>query len=166
MSLEKLSLVFALSPCKYLIEFPSTNWSNTALIFTNGHQSIVPNLSLALDSRVYSMDGNLILTEYYSATNNGNLTSRILGSVMNKIDFIWQRRSNLSHLHIKAIYSPVPPYLDVIQKNNKTIFEGVFGGVFDLLQQKLGFQFTLVLDPEGQASGYMYYVIINTFCSF
>jgi len=157
MSFEKLSLVFALSPCNFLSEFPSTNWSKTALILTRGHQAVVPNLNLALDSRVYSMDDNLILTEYYSATNNGNLITRILGSIMNhnqssKFDFIWQRRSNLSQLHLKVVYSPVPPHLEVFHKNNKTVFGGVFGGVFHLLEQKLGFQYTAVLDPECQVS--------------
>ena len=103
------------------------------------------------------MDDNLIFTEYYSATNNGSLTTRILGSIMNKnqtskFDFIWQRRSNLSQFHIKVVYSPVPPFLEVFHSNNKTVFEGVFGGVFDLLQQKLSFQYTAVLDPKCQVS--------------
>ena len=157
LSFEKLSLAFALSPCNSLGEFPSTIWSKTALILTRGHQSVVLNLKLALDSRVYSMDENLILTEYYSETSNGSLTTRILGSIMNgnqsnKFDFIWQRRSNLSQFHIKVVYSPVPPFLEVYHRNNKTFFEGVFGGVFHLLQQKLSFQYTALLDPKCQVS--------------
>ena len=108
---EKLSLVFALSPCNFLSKFPSTIWSKTALILTRGHQSVVPNLRLALDSRVYSMDDNLIFTEYYSATNNGSMTTRILGSIMNKnqtsnFDFIWQRRSNIKPIsHQSCVFT-------------------------------------------------------------
>jgi hypothetical protein len=99
------------------------------------------------------MDDNLTLTEYYSAANNENFTTRILGSILsNNYSNIWQRRSNLSQIHIKVLYSQVPPYLEVLQRNNRTVFKGVFGGVFDLLQQKLGFQFTMVLEPSGQAS--------------
>ena len=99
------------------------------------------------------MDDTLTLTEYYSMTTSGNFTTRILGSILSKnLSNIWQRRSNLSQIQIKVLYSRAPPYLEVYQRNNKTVFEGVFGGVFDLLQQKLGFQFTMVLEPNGQAS--------------
>ena len=153
MSIGKLSLVFALKPCSYLSKFPSIFWSSTVLILTQGFQTVVPGLNLALDSRVFSMDDNLTLTEYYSITTSGNFTTRILGSILsNNLSNIWQRRSNLSQIHIKVVYSQVPPYLEVYKRNNQTVFEGVFGGVFDLLQQKLGFQFTMVLEPNGQAS--------------
>ncbi len=153
MSIGQLSLIFALKPCSFLSTFPSIIWSKTVLILTQGYQTIVPSLNLALDSRVFSMDDNLTLTEYYSAANNENFTTRILGSILsNNYSNIWQRRSNLSQIHIKVLYSQVPPYLEVLQRNNRTVFKGVFGGVFDLLQQKLGFQFTMVLEPSGQAS--------------
>jgi hypothetical protein len=152
MSIEKLTLVFALTPCAFLSKFSSNAWSKTVLILTQGHQTIVPSLKLALDSRVFSMDHNLTLTEYYSATSNGNFTTRILGSIIsNNFSNIWQRRSNLSLIHIKVLYSQIPPYLEVYQKNHETVFKGVFGGVFDLLQQKLGFQFTMILEPNAQA---------------
>ncbi len=153
MSIENLSLVFALKPCSFLSTFSSIVWSKTVLILTQGYQAVVPSLNLALNSRVFSMDDNLTLSEFYSLTSNGNFTARILGSILfNNLSSIWQRRSNLSQIHIKVLYSRVPPYLDVYNKNNKTVFEGVFGEVFDLLQQKLGFQYTLVLEPNGQAS--------------
>ncbi len=153
MSIENFSLVFALKPCGFLSTFSSFVWSKTVLILTQGYQAVVPSLNLALNSRVFSMDNNLTLSEFYSVTSNGNFTTRILGSILfNNLSSIWQRRSNLSQIHIKVLYSRVPPYLDVYKKNNKTVFEGVFGKVFDLLQQKLGFQYTLVLEPNGQAS--------------
>jgi hypothetical protein len=69
----------------------------------------------------------------------------------NNYSNIWQRRSNLSQIHIKVLYSQAPPYLEVLQRNNTTIFKGVFGEVFDLLHQKLGFQFTMILEPHSQA---------------
>lgn len=163
MSIENLSLVFALKPCSFLSTFSSIVWSKTVLILTQGYQAVVPSLNLALNSRVFSMDDNLTLSEFYSLTSNGNFTARILGSILfNNLSSIWQRRSNLSQIHIKVLYSRVPPYLDVYNKNNKTVFEGVFGEVFDLLQQKLGFQYTLVLEPNGQASKNQTY--LNNLC--
>ena len=134
-----------------ILDFDSRILSKTVLVYSLKHENLLLNLNLALDSKVYSVDENLTLREYYSV-DCISIAIKIIGQLnqRRKIDFIWSRRSNLSELKIKVAFAQAPPYLMVNQKGNRTVFEGVFGGVFQLLQQRLGFKYSLVEGQSGQ----------------
>ena len=154
LTFESFTLVFALTSCPCLNNFSSRIWSQTALTFVSEHEQDIANLQLALDSRVYSVDAKHLLKEFYSL-ENGKIFSKIVGRLdgnnsRKEIDKIWQRRSNLSQLKIKVVYAQSPPYLEVLSWKNGFVFEGVLGGTFDLLQQKLGFQYSVTKEENGE----------------
>ena len=143
-----------MTSCPYLRSFSSRIWSKTVLIYPSNLDQDVANLNLRLDSRIYSVDENLLIKEFYSL-EKGKITSKIVTRLSGKnstkeIEYIWQRRSNLSQFEIKIVYAQAPPYLEVELKENGFVFKGVFGGVFRLLLQQLGFQYSLVNYINGQ----------------
>ena len=143
-----------MTSCPYLRSFSSRIWSKTVLIYPSNLDQDVANLNLRLDSRIYSVDSNLLIKEFYSL-ENGRIISKIVGRLVGnnptkEIESIWQRRSNLSQIEIKIVYAQAPPYLEVFNRENGFVFEGVFGGIFQLLHQQLGFQFLLINDIIGQ----------------
>jgi hypothetical protein len=153
MAFESFTMVLGLTECPIIIDFISKIWSETVLVYSYQHHNFLSNLNLALDSRVYSIDADYTLREYFSI-DKVSITSRTIGQLnqnipRRNIEYIWSRRSNLSQLHVKVAYSQLPPYLMIFQRGNTMVFEGVFGGVFELLQQRLGFKYSLVKGNEG-----------------
>jgi len=154
----ELNIFIALSPCKELYFSHWTFWRNNSLILFPQTISTAEHLSLNLNSRIYFLDSDLSFYEIYkyelqdlkyTISKFGDVTSPDL---LNKTKFIWERRSNLSTIHLNMNYFNNPPY--TIKTRGSQKVSGFLGEIFYSLQGALMFQYTLN-DPDSNGWGYI-----------
>ena len=96
------SVIFDFSPCEELTKVPWTFWRRNFLFLWPQTQFIASRLQLNLNSRVYSLDEDLLLREIYKYNlDDKNYTYKNVGNTNSKnflenVKYIWERRSNLS----------------------------------------------------------------------
>jgi hypothetical protein len=121
---------------------------------------IVKDLELRIDSRVYSLTAIGWLSEIYKTEMNSKLkVTRSMGNVFAKnfalkLQSIWERRSNLTEIHLKIVYAASSPY--AMPTKNGLRVTGYNGDLFHTLQEKLNFKYTLIENStfaHGQNNG-------------
>lgn len=137
----------ALSPCNELASKHWTFWKNNALILLPETKSVASELNLNLNSRTYFLDSNHALFELfkYQEQDSRNVDQKI--AEVNSTNFlttafIWDRRTNLSGIHLNIVYHNRPPY--IIKENSTSDLTGIFFEIFLSLHQALAFTFTLI----------------------
>jgi len=141
------SVILAFSACtKQLSNLHWTFWRKNSLILLPQTLFIANSLQLNLNSRVYSLDEDLSLHEIYRYNlEDKNYTYTNLGKT-NSTDFpenvkyIWERRSNLSTVHLNVLYINYIPY-NMIEPPRKP--EGYLAELFLILQERLQFKYNL-----------------------
>ena len=150
------TVIVALSSCQQFSKIPATVWKYNILILLPQSHKIAKNLQLTVNSRIYYLDEEHWLHEIYRYNwNDQNYTQIRLGQANSSkfglnLNYIWERRSNLSNIHLNIIYRNLDPYTN-IAKSPLTI-KGYLGELFLLLQEKLKFNFTLI-DNEDDCWG-------------
>ena len=134
-------------PCIELSHLPSTFWKNHSLILLPQSQMIAKDLHLNIDSRVYSLTDDGFISEIYQVMPMRKANSSVIGNIKQKnfqanVQTIWERRSNLQNIHLNIVYANVSPYS--IIENDTSKITGYFGDIFNILQEKLNFNFTLI----------------------
>jgi hypothetical protein len=154
----ELNVFVALSPCKELSFRHWTFWRNNYLILLPQTVSTAEHLSLNLNSRIYFLDSDLSFFEIYKyQPKDLKYTIRPIGDftspeLPNRTQFIWERRSNLSTIHLNINYINNPPY--TIIKNSSERVGGFLGEIFNALKDNLGFHCTFN-DEELNVWGYI-----------
>ena len=126
----------------------STFWRDNSLLLLPQSEAIAKDLQLNIDSRVYNLSADGWISEVYKiSVNNVLLTVRSLGNVFDRnfsrnVESIWERRSNLSEIHLNIVYANFSPY--VMPADNGKSVTGYHGDLFKMLQEKLKFKFTLI----------------------
>jgi hypothetical protein len=146
MELNESSVIVAFSPCQQLTKAPWTFWRNNSLILLPQTFFIANSLQLNINSRVYHLDAKQQLYEIYRYNlEDTDYAFQAVGDT-NSADFhetakyIWERRTDLSNIHIYVIYINHPPFTMI--KSAQDI-QGYLGELFVALQEKLQFRFTL-----------------------
>jgi len=153
-----LNVFIALSPCKELSLRLWPFWRNNSLILLPQTVSTAEHLSLNLNSRTYFLDSNLSFFEIYKyQPKDLKYTIRTLGNVRSpdwkkRTKFIWERRSNLSNIHLNINYIHNPPYN--IKESSSERVGGFLGEIFNALKENLGFHCTLI-DEDLTIWGYL-----------
>ena len=97
----------------------------------------------------------------YQVNPNKKIIVNVIGNIKNSnfqanVKSIWERRNNLHDIHLNVLYGLYTPYTNV--QNDSSKITGYFGDIFNLLQEKLNFSFTLIRndvwgkDPRGNCS--------------
>ena len=137
-----------LSPCENLNLIPWLFWKSSFLILLPQTEATASELNLNINSRIYHLGPDQIVSEIYKIKNDdpsvvwtqiGRLNST---QFLTDIKDIWERRSNLSRIHLTVVYANYKPILSV--QLNPLKFDGYFGELFSLLQEDLKFTFSLV----------------------
>jgi Ligated ion channel L-glutamate- and glycine-binding site len=108
---------------------------------------IATDLNLNLNSRIYYLDSDLSMFEIFKyQLEDINHVEQKIGvanstDLLEKTDFIWERRSNLSKVKLNIIYIESSPFIITINDSKKV--SGFFGDLFTTLQDLLGFKYTL-----------------------
>ena len=129
-----------------------TKWKKNPLIILPQTQLLTVQLNLHFSSRVYYLDTDLTLFEVYKTRLEDSMMVKLpvvkLNAPSSHIS-IWDRRTNLSSVHLTVMYFNSYPFVNVSEDPFK--IEGFFGEIFSLLQDKLQFQFTLsqLTDDQG-----------------
>jgi hypothetical protein len=153
-----LNVFVVLSPCKELTFKHWTFWRSNSLFLLPQTISIAAELNLNLNSRIYYLDSNFSFFEIYkyqpndSTFNIRKIADAITPDIPNKLNSIWDRRSNLRTIHLNINYMNNPPYIE--KKNGSQRVSGFLGEIFYAIQENLGFQYTLN-DPETTVWGYL-----------
>ena len=134
-------------PCIELSHLPSTFWKNHSLILLPQSQMIAKDLHLNIDSRVYSLTEDGFISEMYQVMPTRKPNVSVIGNIKDNnfqanVQSIWERRSNLQDIHLNILFANYSPY--TIIKNDTSNITGYFGDIFNLLQEKLRFNFTLI----------------------
>jgi len=139
-------VIVAFSPCQQLTQVPWTYWRNNSLILLPQTFFIANSLQLNINSRVYHLDAKQQLYEIYRYNlEDTDYAFQAVGDT-NSADFhetaeyIWERRTDLSNIHLDIIYINHPPFTMI--KSAQDI-QGYLGELFVTLQGKLQFRFTL-----------------------
>ena len=136
-----------LSPCKELLQLPWTFWRNNSIILTSPLKSVLAFLNINLNSRVYFLDLDEKLfevfkynleNEYYIQQEIGFINSP---NFLNYVTYIWDRRTNLSRVHLKINYFNMIPF--IMYQNNSKEIKGYHGEIFNTLQEKLQFSYDI-----------------------
>jgi hypothetical protein len=110
-------------------------------------EAIASGLNINLNSRIYFLDSNLSLFEIYKfQPEDATYTQLKIGDanstdLSNKTKFIWERRSNLSKIHLNLTYLQNHPF--IMKEKGSLKVDGFFGEIFYILQENLGFHYTL-----------------------
>lgn len=152
---KKDSTVFvAVAPCTQLAQKHWIFWKNNSLILTPQTKGVAPYLDINYNSRIYHIDSNQTVFEIYKyQLHDLNYTEQRIGeskspSMLAKSSFIWERRTNLSSIHLNITYISFPPVN--IKLNDSGNVTGVYAELFFALQKKLGFSYSLNLQKENQ----------------
>ena len=127
--------LIAIQSCKELTLLPSQYWKNISIILLPQSHWIAKDLQLNIDSRVYSMDPNQQIYEMYKVNPwDTSIIENKIGQINNSVDLaatknIWERRSNLSSLHLTIIYADMWPNSAVnkVSNTNDVIQRGYTG---------------------------------------
>jgi len=144
---KELNTFVALSPCKELTFKHWTFWRNNSLFLLPESKYIATNLKLNLNTRIYYLDSSLSVYEIfkYQQEDVNNVEQKIGNAnsthLLQKIDFIWERRSNLTNVHLNIIFIENFPF--IIARNESQKLNGFFGEIFYFLQENLGFKYVL-----------------------
>ena len=151
------AVLFGIHPCKQLTYLHSPFWRKNSLILLPQSEVIAKDLQLNIDSRVYFIDQYQELSEIYKIQHNNQLPiQRVIGSIekvnlIRDVKCIWERRSNLSEMHLNVDYA-YEWHMSRMAEDERKI-TGTYGDLFMLLQEKLGFTFNLTLDVWGNING-------------
>ena len=109
---------------------------------------IASRLQMNFNSRIYHLSSNQTLYETFKyRIHDSNIIEQKIGDVY-LTDFfagfssIWERRSNLSSVHLDIIYVNNPPLITVVLNGTERV-SGIFGEIFHTLQEKLKFSYAL-----------------------
>jgi hypothetical protein len=153
-----LNVFVVLSSCKELTFKHWTFWRNNSLFLLPQTISLAAELNLNLNSRIYYLDSDFSFFEIYkyqpddSTYNIQKIGDAINPDLAHKTKFIWERRSNLSTIHLNINYLHNPPYTE--KEKGSQRLSGFLGEIFYALQENLGFQYTHS-DPESTIWGYL-----------
>jgi len=146
-----LNVFVGLTPCMELTFKHWTFWRKNSLFLLPQTISLATELNLNLNSRIYYLDSNFSFFEIYKYQPNDynfnirKINDAITPDISKKTKSIWERRSNLSTIHLNINYINNPPYTK--KENGSQKVTGFLGEIFYELQENLGFQYTLI-DPE------------------
>ena len=114
---------------------------------------IASRLQMNFNSRIYHLSSNQTLYETFKyRIHDSNIIEQKIGDVY-LTDFfagfssIWERRSNLSSVHLDIIYVNNPPLITVVLNGTERV-SGIFGEIFHTLQEKLKFSYALHLQED------------------
>ena len=148
-----------MTPCEGLAAKGWLFWRDNSLILTPHSKDIAPYLSLNYNSRVYFLNSNLSLYEIYKYQRSdkefvqqkiGEVTS---SDIAKEPTYIWERRSNLSSIHLDIVYATYQPLL-VNENNNALAIKGLYADIFFALHQEMGFKYSLHAQ-EGNVWGFL-----------
>ena len=91
-----------------------------------------------LDEKLFEVFKYNLENEYYIQQEIGFINSP---NFLNYVTYIWDRRTNLSRVHLKINYFNVMPY--IIYQNNSKEIKGYHGEIFNTLQEKLQFSYDI-----------------------
>ena len=141
------SVLMALSGCKELATKPSTFWRNHSLILTPDTKPMARDLNLGLDSRIYHISATHLFEIFKYNSHDSEVAQQEIGRLdatgpkLVKPVYIWDRRTNLSRVHLNIVYLNRPPFVFVEEGSIKV--GGFLGDVFHYLQNNLGFRYSL-----------------------
>jgi len=121
------------------------------MVLLNQTKSLASVLNVNVNSRIYFLDSDAKLHDIFKYSPQDNLTLQEIGSTAStdfptSSAYIWERRSNLSSLHLNVIYVDYP--LLTMGHNDSKIVRGYYGDVFHSLQEKYGFSYKLQLQRD------------------
>ena len=144
---DSRAALIGLYPCPEFTQLPWTYWNINPLILLPQSHWIAKDLQLNINSRVYVLSHTLHLTELYKLNPwDRHLHQQSVGFINTTIDLkgidnIWERRKNLSGIHLNVIFLDQSPYAYV--DRTKSNITGYFGELFLLLHEYLQFEYTL-----------------------
>ena len=147
------AVLVGLHPCTELTLIHWSHWKNNSLILLPQTQWIAKDLQLNIDSRVYILSKNYQLLEMYKLNPwDKSIHQQAVGFInttvdLKAIDNIWERRKNLSGIHLNITYVNKEPYSFTDRANSK--ITGYLGDLFLLLQEYLQFDYTLTPEFNG-----------------
>ena len=135
----------AMADCDELGQKKWTFWKDHPLILTT--ENLPSHLDVNCNSRIYHIDSNLSVLETYKHQEHDlNYVVQRVGDARSldsiaKSGYIWDRRTNLSNVHLNIVYILFPPI--IMKQNNSETITGVYVDLFNALQEKLGFTYSL-----------------------
>ena len=139
-------VIVAFSSCHQLNKIHWTFWRINSLILLPQTLSITNSLQLNINSRVYHLDEQQQLHDIFRYNlEDINYVSKSLGNTNltnfhDTVNYIWERRTDLSTIHLNIVYIHYPPFTMIKSAQN---IKGYLGQLFVMLQEKLQFKFTL-----------------------
>ena len=109
-------------------------------------------LHINLNSRIYFLDIDQKLYEIFKYNlQDQNYVQQEIGFInstdfINSVNYIWDRRSNLSRIHLNIIYVDYHPFN--IKQNDTSKVKGYNGEIFHSLQEKLNFNYNLNIQAD------------------
>ena len=146
MGLNHSSVIVAFSSCHQLTQVHWTFWRTNSLILLPQTFFIANGLHLNINSRVYNLDGIGQVHEIYRYNlDDSKYTHKALGNTSSpefhhNLKYIWDRRTDLSTIHINIIYINQDTFTMI---NPPHEIMGYLGELFVTLQEKLQFKFSL-----------------------
>jgi hypothetical protein len=140
------SVIVAFYPCQQLSKVHWTFWRLNSLILLPQTFFLANSLQLNLNSRVYYLDEEDRLHEIYRYNlDDINYTYKALGNTSSRdfhhtVKYIWERRTDLSTIHINIKYINFYPFTMV--KHPQEV-QGFLGELFLMVQEKLQFKYHL-----------------------
>ena len=147
------AVLVGLHPCTELTLINWSHWKNNSLILLPQTQWIAKDLQLNIDSRVYILSNNLQLSEMYKLNPwDKSIHQQAVGFINTTIDLktignIWERRRNLSGMHLNINYVNTEAYSFPNRANSK--ITGYLGDLFLILQEHLQFDYTITPGLNG-----------------
>jgi hypothetical protein len=141
------SVIVTFSPCYQLSQVHCTFWRTNSLLLLPQTFFIANDLKLNLNSRVYSLDVKEQVHEIYQYNlDDTKYTYKTLGNTNSPefhqtVKYIWERRTDLSTIHLDIIYITQPQFTMI---NSAHEITGYLGELFVALQEKFQFQFSLL----------------------
>ena len=141
-----------LSPCKELSNVPWAFWSNNSIILMPQTKSIASALSINFNSRIYFLDFDQKLFEIFKySPQDQNYVQQEVGltnstNFLNTATYIWDRRNDLSSIHVNIIFVDYPPFS--IKQNDPSVVKGYHGEMFHSLQQTLQFSYDAFVQED------------------
>lgn len=145
--LTERTVFVAMAPCLELAAKDWVFWNYNALILMPNTEGIATDLKMNLNSRIYHLDNNFSLYEIFKyGSLNSSFVQKMIGNTsttnfVGKSEYIWNRRSNLSNVHLGIIYGGYPPI--TWKGDSIDDVRGLYGEIFYALQEKLQFQYTM-----------------------
>ena len=147
-----MTVFVAIAPCSELSQKQWIFWKNNSLILIPQSKSISSDLNNTYNSRIYFISSNLTVYEIFKyPLPHANDTEQKIGvasstAFLSESSYIWDRRSNLSRIHLNVMYVIFPPIIFNVNGSDKV--SGVYGDLFYALQEKLGFSYSLSYQRE------------------